>query len=60
ARLAARLGEPGTGAPEMAERAGPDSGARAGADSGARAGADSGPVFRLVAAPSPGTPALGA
>ncbi|WP_037838596.1 MerR family transcriptional regulator [Streptomyces sp. NRRL S-1813] len=52
-RLAARLGEPGAGAPEVAEP-------RAGPATEARAGADSGPVFRLVAAPSPGAPALGA
>ncbi|WP_328689624.1 MerR family transcriptional regulator [Streptomyces caniferus] len=68
ARLAARLGEPGAGAPAPTAPeapAGPDGPATA-----ARAGADSGPIFRLDGAPArapapapaspppPGPPAL--
>ncbi|MFJ6786375.1 MerR family transcriptional regulator [Streptomyces angustmyceticus] len=54
ARLAARLGEPGTGTPEPAAPAAP--GAPAGPaepPTALRAGADSGPLFRLDTLPAP-------
>ncbi|MEU8999001.1 MerR family transcriptional regulator [Streptomyces caniferus] len=61
ARLAARLGEPGAGAPVPTAPEAP-----AGPATAARAGADSGPIFRLDGAPArapgpaspPGPPAL--
>ncbi|MGI5259926.1 MerR family transcriptional regulator [Streptomyces angustmyceticus] len=51
ARLAARLGEPGTGAPEPAAPGAPAGPAEP--PTALRAGADSGPLFRLDTLPAP-------